>query len=96
MKTNVEKVVEKLDKKLNKHNLSEVYKEMNHTILDRYMCKFTKKEADKQTEDELIEEIRKITEEVVNEVPFNLLANKMNEDDFCLQIAMISKFLMEN
>ena len=96
MKTNVEKVAEKLDKKLNKYNLSEVYKEMNHTILDRYMCKFTKKESDKQTEDELIEEIRKITEEVVNEAPFNLLSDKMTEDDFCLQIAMISKFLMEN
>lgn len=92
----VNKMIERLLKKLDKSGLETVYQEMNCTAIDTYINKYTKEESQKQTEDEMIDEITSIIENLQKEAPYNLLAKKMNPDDICLQIAMITKFIQEN
>lgn len=92
----VMKMVEKLDRKLSKNNLELVYQELNSTIIEKYFDKFTKKQISKQSEDDLVDEIADMLAKHLEEPPFNLLTKKMNQDDFCLQAAIISKIIQES
>ena len=94
--SDVMKLVKKLDKKLTKNNLEVVYKELNHTVLDNYFKKYTVKQIKEATEDEVVEEVAEMLEKFMKEPPFSLLTTKMTEDDFCLQAALITKFIQEN
>ena len=92
----VMKMVDDLEKKLNRSKLKSVYQELNNTIIDEYFEKFTVKEIMKKSEDELIDEISDILKQRIAEVPFSLLLKKMNDEDFCLQVAIITKFIQES
>ena len=92
----VMKMVEKLDRKLSKNNLELVYQELNSTIIEKYFDKFTKKQISKQSEDDLVDEIADMLAKHLEEPPFNLLTEKMTEEDFCLQAAIISKIIQES
>ena len=89
-------MVEKLDRKLSKNNLELVYQELNSTIIEKYFDKFTKKQISKQSEDDLVDEVADMLGKYLEEPPFNLLTEKMTEEDFCLQAAIISKIIQES
>ena len=91
----VMKMIDKLEKKLDKNNLKVVYQELNHTIIDEYFKKFTVKQIQEKTEAIVIDEISELLNKKVSEIPFSLLLKKMNNEDFCLQVAIISKFIIE-
>lgn len=91
----VEEMFDKLIDKLENNNMMCVYKEMNNTALEKYFNKFSKKQIKKQSQDVIIDEVIKIVQNLAEEVPFNLLKKKMNNEDFCLQAAFISKIIQE-
>lgn len=91
----VMKMIDKLEKKLDKNNLKIVYQELNHTIIDEYFKNFTVKQIQEKTEEIVIDEISELLKKKVSEIPFSLLLKKMNDEDFCLQVAILSKFIME-
>jgi hypothetical protein len=91
----VKRMAEQLSKKLDKNGLEAVYNEMNRTVIDKYFEKFTVSQIKKHSEDRIIKEVEKIFNELIDEVPFNLLQKKMTSDDFCFQVALITKFIQQ-